>query len=200
MQTTSRTQSKHGFFNVDPLMRIQKRTSVLDSNAPGGEVLKEDVVLPQDGIVLQSFVSKWAGSLSEWQPHLDLARKSGYNMLHFLPMQVRGESNSPYSLADQLDFSPDLFDAKAGPSKTRKDRFETVQRWLGRIEKEWGMLSMTDIVLNHTANNTPWLYAHPEAGKLTRSARSRPYAEWDELLFYSLQSCQLSSSYSGRGT
>lgn len=197
MQTTSRTQSKHGFFNVDPLLKIQKRTSVLDSKAAGGEVVKEEVVLPQDGIVLQSFISKWAGSLSEWQPHLDLARKSGYNMLHFVPMQVRGESNSPYSLADQLDFSPDLFDKNAGASKTREERFNTVQRWLGRIAKEWGILSMTDIVLNHTANNTPWLYAHPEAGKLTVFPGLSLRTERNVLLFCSLQSRQLSSSHSG---
>jgi glycogen debranching enzyme len=35
-----------------------------------------------------------------------------------------------------------------------------------RIAKEeFGLLSLTDVVLNHTANNSPWLQEHPEAGK-----------------------------------
>jgi glycogen debranching enzyme len=159
----ARVSGKHGYFNVDPILRIPARSSILAAN--GGKVLQEQIHLPQDGIVLQSFVAKWAGTLSTWGRHLDLSRDSGYNMWHFLPLQVRGESNSPYSLADQLDFSPDLFDAKAGQHKTREQRFKTVQEWLQKFRTQWGILSMTDIVLNHTANNTPWLYEHPEAGR-----------------------------------
>ncbi|KDN43331.1 glycoside hydrolase family 133 protein [Tilletiaria anomala UBC 951] len=176
-----RVKSKRGYFNVDPLLRLPKRTPVLGGN--GGMVLKDVINLPQDGIVLQSFVAKWAGGLSSWGPHLDLARDSGYNMWHFLPLQVRGQSNSPYSLADQLDFSLDLFDAKAGASKTRADRFKTMQTWLNRIRSEWGILSMTDVVLNHTANNTPWLYQHPDAGyNIVNSPHLTPAEELDRKL------------------
>ena len=30
--------------------------------------------------------------------------------------------------------------------------------------EEYGLLSLTDVVLNHTANDGPWLAEHPEAG------------------------------------
>ena len=33
-----------------------------------------------------------------------------------------------------------------------------------RMEKEFGLLALTDIVWNHTAENSDWLQDHPEAG------------------------------------
>jgi len=42
---------------------------------------------------------------------------------------------------------------------------------------------MTDVVLNHTANNTPWLVEHPEAGyNLENSPHLRPAFDVDEAL------------------
>jgi glycogen debranching enzyme len=32
-------------------------------------------------------------------------------MIHFAPLSVRGISDSPYAIYDQLSFSPDLFPA-----------------------------------------------------------------------------------------
>ena len=41
-------------------------------------------------------------------------------------------------------------------------------REIMRVAKEdYGLLSLTDVVLNHTANDSPWLIHHPEAGKFT---------------------------------
>lgn len=166
-----RVQSKHGFFNIEPLLHVPKRSRLLDKTSSqilppshGGSVLSEKQNLTQDGIVLQSFMAKWAGSLSDWAPHLDQASQNGYNMIHFLPLQVRGDSNSPYSIADQLDFSRDLFDDKAGKSSTKQERAETIGKWVKALNSKWGLLSMIDVVLNHTANNSEWLYEHPDAG------------------------------------
>lgn len=75
-------------------------------------------------------------------------------MIHFTPLQVRGESNSPYSLYDQLGWDPACF--PAGESD--------VQKMVDSLEKNHSLLSLTDIVLNHTANNAKWLEEHPEAG------------------------------------
>lgn len=44
-----------------------------------------------------------------------------------------------------------------------------------RIEEECGLLSMCDVVFNHTASNTAWLSEHPEAGySLANSPHLRP--------------------------
>lgn len=187
-----RVQGKHGYFNVDPIIRITPRARILDPKSldilpvgKGGSVLKaKQEALSQDALVLQTFVAKWAGSLSEWAPHLDEATASGYNMLHFPPLQVRGRSNSPYSIADQTDFAVDLFDEKAGKHATKQQRFETMTVWLDRLRSHWGLLSMVDIVLNHTSFDSHWLKEHPEAAyNPDNSPHLTPADELDRALF-----------------
>lgn len=39
-----------------------------------------------------------------------------------------------------------------------------VAQMIARMEKEHGLLGLTDVVWNHTANNSTWLEEHPEAG------------------------------------
>ena len=75
-------------------------------------------------------------------------------MIHFTPLMERGDSNSPYSIYNQLEFDPLCF-----PSGE-----DDVATMLSTMEKEHGLLGLTDVVFNHTANNSPWLQEHPEAG------------------------------------
>ncbi|KAJ1674717.1 bifunctional 4-alpha-glucanotransferase/amylo-alpha-1,6-glucosidase, partial [Spiromyces aspiralis] len=65
--------------------------------------------LPLDGIVMQSIGPKWLGPLSSWKQQLSQSACLGYNMLHFMPLQQRGSSNSPYSIYDQLALADELF-------------------------------------------------------------------------------------------
>ncbi|CDK26290.1 unnamed protein product [Kuraishia capsulata CBS 1993] len=112
--------------------------------------------LPLNAITLQSVVSKWVGKDLEkdWEPLFAHVKSKGYNMIHFTPLQVRGESNSPYSIYDQLSFDADVF----------KGGVDEVRAMTQKLQKEHGILSMTDMVWNHTANNSDWLRENPEAG------------------------------------
>ena len=111
--------------------------------------------LPLNSVTMQSVVSKWVGSSpSDWKSLFEEIHRKNYNMIHFTPLQVRGESNSPYSICDQLDFDRHEF----------PNGREDVQAMIADLEKEYGILSMTDVVFNHTANNSPWLREHPESG------------------------------------
>ncbi|CAO1618688.1 unnamed protein product [Sympodiomycopsis kandeliae] len=164
-----RIESKHGYFNVDPIITIPERSPILDPktqepSTTGGQVGSKDVTLSQSALTVLSFFGKWAGPISQWGPHLKVASEAGYNMIHYAPLQVRGTSNSPYSVADQLDYSHDMFDSKAGKSKTPDERSATMKTWLQKFRKEYGLLSLMDVVLNHTANTSEWLNEHPEAG------------------------------------
>jgi glycogen debranching enzyme len=94
-------------------------------------------------------------------------------MIHFTPLQARGESGSPYSIYDQLRFDPELFDQ---PPKSAEDEQKQLLDWLSRLRDDWGILSLTDIVLNHTANNSPWLRDHPESGE--EKCHSKSLAIW----------------------
>ncbi|KAK4052230.1 bifunctional 4-alpha-glucanotransferase/amylo-alpha-1,6-glucosidase [Microbotryomycetes sp. JL221] len=161
-----RVRCQSGYFIVDPALTVPRRTRILgDDMQPlpvgqGGTVTKQLANLPLDGLVIQSVIAKWMGTLDEWVPHLDQMRDRGYNMLHYTPLQQRGESGSPYSIFDQLEFDDVLFKTKT----SRQDKNEKMRTWLKRIKEEWGMLGMMDVVLNHTANNSEWLQDHPEAG------------------------------------
>ncbi|ROV89393.1 hypothetical protein VSDG_08690 [Cytospora chrysosperma] len=110
--------------------------------------------LPLPALSVFSILSKFMGKYPhDWEKHLAGISDRGYNMVHFTPLQVRGESNSPYSLYDQLAFDPACFPAG------EKD----VKKLVHSLEQKHSLLSLTDIVLNHTANNTAWLLEHPDA-------------------------------------
>ncbi|GAA6064028.1 hypothetical protein JCM10212_004260 [Sporobolomyces blumeae] len=165
-----RARSKPGYFSVDPVLTIPSRSRIVDPNShevlpvgKGGVVEKgKDVAMPLDGLVIQSVIAKWMGTLEEWAPHLDIMRGRGYNMIHYTPLQQRGASNSPYSIYEQLEFSDDLFDDKV--KGNQKEKTKKMQEILKRIREEWGLLGMIDVVLNHTAHNSKWLEEHPESG------------------------------------
>lgn len=60
-----------GFYLVDP-------TLIIGANE----------VLNQDCIQCQTVLSKCLGPLPDWEQRLQVARESGYNMVHFTPIQV----------------------------------------------------------------------------------------------------------------
>lgn len=163
----ARLQSTKGFFSVDPILRLPERSSILNSTLavdPAGGALPpstEPKLLPLDGLAILSVIAKWQGKLEGWDAYLDEASRRGYNMLHFTPLQTRGESGSPYSIFDQLKFDPELFfEGKGQPG----DGVEEIGAMIRKCREKYGLLSLTDVVLNHTANNSPWLEEHPESG------------------------------------
>lgn len=90
----------------------------------------------------------------DWEKHLSGIGQRDYNMVHFTPLMERGSSNSPYSIYDQLKFDPKSFPRGE----------EDISTMVASMEKEHGLLGLTDVVWNHTANNSKWLEEHPEVG------------------------------------
>jgi glycogen debranching enzyme len=130
--------------------------------AQGGAVLSQEIVyLPLDGLAMLTVVSKWMGPISNWREHFAEAGDRGYTMLHWTPLQERGSSDSPYSIKDQKHYDPSIFmgDVDPGTIDTR------VKEILRVAKEDYGLLNLTDVVLNHTASDSPWLLDHPEAGE-----------------------------------
>ena len=98
-------------------------------------------------------------------------------MLHFTPIHRLGSSHSAYSLSDQRSLNTTFSSGDTEAS------FDDVKMIIDTVREEWGMVSICDIVLNHTANDTPWLVDHPEATyNLTNSPYLRPAFLLDRLL------------------
>ncbi|XP_070775031.1 glycogen debranching enzyme [Enoplosus armatus] len=156
-------EAGRGFIVVDPVLRV-------------GE---DNHVLPLDCISIQTFLTKCLGHLDDWPDRLRVAKESGYNMIHFTPLQTLGESRSCYSLADQLAFNPEF--SPAGRSYSWADVGALVEM----LQKEWNMLCITDVVYNHTAANSEWIKKHPECGyNLVNSPHLRPAWVLDRAIWH----------------
>lgn len=115
----------------------------------------KDAVLPIDSLSIFSVISKLMGQYpKDWERHLQGIGQREYNMVHFTPLMQRGSSNSPYSMYDQLTFDPACF----------PNGEYDVATMIKSMENNHGLLGLTDVVWNHTANNSKWLEEHPEAG------------------------------------
>ncbi|XP_040158875.1 glycogen debranching enzyme isoform X1 [Anopheles arabiensis] len=113
--------------------------------------------LPLDAIRCQTVISKLLGPLDTWEAKLRVGKESGYNMIHFTPVQELGGSRSAYSLRNQLKVNPD-FQSKGGKEVSYDDLAVLMRKML----EEWNVASICDIVLNHTANESIWIREYPE--------------------------------------
>jgi glycogen debranching enzyme len=184
--TDKRTTGRKGYFNVDPIITLPARSPFFiasdetsGSTPPGmdskpnallhdvtsGKVVQgsqSQVHLPLDALAMLSIIAKWQGPINEWDSHYAEASRRGYNFIHYTPLQSRGESGSPYSIYDQLVFDHALL--KDGKDTDKDGGEKQVRKALQMAREKYALGSCTDVVLNHTANNSPWLHEHPEAG------------------------------------
>lgn len=127
-------------------------------------------------LALQTFLVKQLGPLSAWNKRIfgsdstvGVAAELGVNAFHFTPLEARGQSDSAYSIADQLRYDDRLFSddlRQASPA----DRDAHVQQFLATLRADSHALLFADIVLNHTADNSPWLAEQPDAAYNTRNS------------------------------
>ncbi|KAL6734396.1 hypothetical protein Aduo_004940 [Ancylostoma duodenale] len=96
------------------------------------------------------------GSLSCWEKRLRVSKESGYNMIHLTPIHELGVSNSSYSLSNHHALIQTIHEPD------RQVTMGDVEQFVHKIEKEWGMLTVQDVVWNHAAKNAQWLKEHPE--------------------------------------
>ena len=96
-----------------------------------------------------------AGPFTGWEPHLKRASGMGFNWLFINPISYPGFSGSLYAVKDFYQFNP-LFvssRSKASPEKQFSDM-------VGKAHKQ-GLGVMVDLVVNHSASDSPLVTEHP---------------------------------------
>jgi glycogen debranching enzyme len=132
-------------------------------------------------LALQTFLTKQLGPLCEWRSRIlgainnddDATAQSrvGVNAFHFTPLESRGQSDSAYSIANQLRYDARLFaDNDSLRTASSEVQDEHVRSFLADLRTETHALLFADIVLNHTADNSPWLAEQPDAAYNTRNS------------------------------
>lgn len=136
------------------------------SNLPTGD---------SDEIMCLTFLSKSLGAMEDWLSRLSIAYHSGYNMIHLTPIQqLYKVSNSSYSITNHHQLNL-IF----GSDKTHQDLKQIVDK----MASEWNILSITDLVYNHAANDCAILEKHPEASyNLINSPHLKPAFLLDAIL------------------
>ncbi|GFO03724.1 glycogen debranching enzyme, partial [Plakobranchus ocellatus] len=144
-----------GYFLVDPTLHVGPQN--------------EEITM--DAISCQSVITKLLGCFDEWMPRLQVAAESGYNMVHFTPVQELGISNSAYSIRNQLHLSP----VYTRPGSNKKYNLDDLENLVKRLNNDLGLMSLSDLVYNHTAKDSPWVLEHPECTfNMDNSAHLRP--------------------------
>ena len=123
-----------------------------------------------------------AGPFPAWKPHLERARRMGFNWVFVNPVQQTGVSGSLYSIADYCALNPLLIDPGAGPAD------QQFRSMIGQVHR-LGMKLMIDLVINHTASDSPLVSQHPawfrrnESGEIIHPGAydNNQWVSWNDL-------------------
>ncbi len=106
-----------------------------------------------------------AGPMPRWRPHIERARAMGFNWLFLNPIQQSGFSGSLYSIKDYYAIDERLLDSASGAPA---EQF----RAMVAAAKDAEMNLIMDLVINHTAFDSPLVREHPQWYR--RGADGRP--------------------------
>jgi hypothetical protein len=120
-----------------------------------------DTEVSIDGIQIQTVLSKSLGKVRQWESHYKECEFLKYNFIHFTPIQELGSSDSLYSIRNQIAINPHFFDDEA---LGEAERFNLFKNAVKDYKKKYNVGGFVDIVLNHTAINSDWLYKNPDSG------------------------------------
>lgn len=96
------------------------------------------------------------GSVDNWMQHVERAADLGFNWTFLNPIQFPGESGSLYSIRDYDKLNPLFF-----PQESAEQQFKAFEGFV-KLSREKGVEVMVDLVINHTAHDSPLLEEHKE--------------------------------------
>ncbi|RMH06329.1 MAG: alpha-amylase [Nitrospirae bacterium] len=106
--------------------------------------------------LIYNLFPRLAGTFDQWIGHARRARAMGFNWLYLNPISYPGFSGSLYAVKDPYRLNPDFI-----PSSIVSDALQSVEPVIRAIAA-LGLHPMIDLVVNHTAVDSPLLIQHPE--------------------------------------
>src|SRR5712671_3234890 len=107
-------------------------------------------------MILYNLFPLLAGPLNRWEPHFKRAAAMGFNWAFINPIQRPGASRSLYSIADYFAINPVLLDSHSPMPP------EDQVRQMNAQARTAGLKVMIDLVINHSAFDSPLTREHPE--------------------------------------
>ena len=108
-----------------------------------------------DPALIYNLFPPLAGAIPRWQEHLDRIASMGFTWIFLNPIHTPGLSGSLYAVKDYFGINP-LFHPASG-----RDPEAALARFLKEAERR-GLRVMLDLVINHTAIDSPLVAQHPE--------------------------------------
>jgi len=114
-----------------------------------------------------------AGPLTEWNKHLERASEMGFNWIFVNPVHFPGFSGSIYAVKDYHRLNPLLVD--------RNSRLKPEEQLSQTLKEahELGLKVMLDLVINHTAIDSPLTEEHPEWFKHDEKGKIKNPGVWE---------------------
>jgi starch synthase (maltosyl-transferring) len=98
-----------------------------------------------------------AGRFTAWGPHLERAARMGFNWVFLNPVNLTGFSGSLYSVKDYYAYDTPLVDPASGDTPEAQ-----LKAALAAGRQKLGLRFMLDLVVNHTAIDSPLTRQHPD--------------------------------------
>ncbi len=107
-------------------------------------------------MILYNLFPLLVGPFNRWGEHFSRAAAMGFDWIYVNPIQRLGNSRSLYSIADYFQFNPALLDPASGLPPADQCRAMIEQA------RAAGLKVMIDLVINHSAYDSPLTREHPE--------------------------------------
>jgi starch synthase (maltosyl-transferring) len=105
--------------------------------------------------LIYNLFQRLVGPTTRWAEHARRAREMEFEWLYLNPWQYSGFSGSLYSIKDFHRINPLFLPAGADPSSLEPLRYAL------RQIRQMGMKPVMDLVVNHTAKDSPLIREHP---------------------------------------
>ena len=110
--------------------------------------------MPEPTLIYNLFPTL-AGPIPRWENHLERIAALGFTWIFLNPIHTPGLSGSLYAVKDYFGINPLLY------PETGEDPHAALARFIKEAERR-GLKVMLDLVINHTAIDSPLTEEHPE--------------------------------------